>query len=66
MAADTEQTQESTCLTRETPSMRTVSFFMFSILLFAATVAGSEKQELFRQVRFFHSNDVHGETEPCG
>lgn len=46
--------------------MRTVSFFMFSILLFAATVAGSEKQELFRQVRFFHSNDVHGETEPCG
>jgi len=66
MAANITPTQESACLTLETSSMRIVSFFMFSLLLFAATVASSEKQELFRQVRFFHSNDVHGETEPCG
>lgn len=66
MAADIEQTQAPACMNRENATMRIVSFFIFGLLLFAATVSGSEKQDLFRQVRFFHSNDVHGETEPCG
>lgn len=66
MAADLAQPQKSTCLTRETAPMRTLSFLMITLLFFSASVAGAERQTPLRQLRFFYSNDVQGETEPCG
>lgn len=46
--------------------MRTLSFLMITLLFFSASVAGAERQTPLRQLRFFYSNDVQGETEPCG